>query len=161
MVKKSPYLYNTRNFLPYLMWDITVTPYVLIVPYEIVEPNRQTPLAKQTPRLGLGINSDAILTNRSKLCRYYLLWAQRTLMALKHIYLVKKSSYLHSSKNFFPCLMWGITITNPPYKHNVLVMSHGIIGPNRQTKLKGLNKALTSRSRINFDTICNNLFTTV
>ena len=44
------HVYNARNFLPYPMWDITITLLplcrhnVLVLSYMIVEPNIQTPL---------------------------------------------------------------------------------------------------------------------
>ena len=48
LVKMSMYIYSAKNFLPYPMWDITNTlpsKYnVLVVSYEIVGSNRQTPL---------------------------------------------------------------------------------------------------------------------
>ena len=48
--------------------------------------------------------------------------------------------HIYSSKNFFPYLMWDITNT-PPCRHNVLVVSYGIAGPNRQTPHSGSNKS--------------------
>ena len=34
-----------------------------------------------------------------------------TLMVLKHVYMVKRSLYIYSTRNFFPYLMWDITNT--------------------------------------------------
>ena len=51
-VKRSPYLYNAKNFPPYLMWDITNIPpckhNVLIVSHKIAGSNRRTPQRGQT-----------------------------------------------------------------------------------------------------------------
>ena len=45
-------------------------------------------------------------------CKYYLLRVQRALTALKHVYLVQRSSYLHSVKKFLSYMMWDV-INNP------------------------------------------------
>ena len=64
---------------------------------------------------------------------------KKTLTALKRVYLVKRSLYIYSVRNLLPYPMWDITNT-PPCRHNVLVVSHGITGPNRQTPLTEPNK---------------------
>ena len=61
------------------------------------------------------------------------------LTTLKCVYRVTRSPYLFSTRNFPPYLMGDVTNT-PPCRHNVLVMSHRIAEPNRQTPLMGLNK---------------------
>ena len=60
---------------------------------------------------------------------------------LKCVYRVTRSAYLCSVRNFPPYPMWDF-INTPPYRHNVLVVSHGIVGLNRQTSHTGLNKLL-------------------
>ena len=62
-------------------------------------------------------------------CRYYPLRAQGALTALKRVYKVERSPYLYSARKFLPYPMWDVTNT-PPCRHNVLVVSHGIAGPN-------------------------------
>ena len=53
-IKRSPYLYNIKNFPLYLMWDVTNTlpplckHNILVVSYRIAGPKRQTPLRDQT-----------------------------------------------------------------------------------------------------------------
>ena len=107
-----------------------------------------------TPRLRHLINPMPISLSRHFLARtttvttctqpyrYCPLWAQRVLTALKCVYLVKRSLYIYSARNILPySMMWDITNT-PPYKHNILVVSHGIAGSNKQTPLMGLNKPL-------------------
>ena len=76
---------------------------------------------------------------RTQPCRYCPLWAQGDPHGFKTRYLVKMSLYIYSVKNFFPYPMWDITNT-PICRHNVLVVSHGIAGSNRQTPLTGPNK---------------------
>ena len=61
------------------------------------------------------------------------------LTALKCVYRVKRSPYLYSVRNFPPYPMWDVTNTLP-CKHNVLVVSRGITGLNRQTLPMELNK---------------------
>ena len=79
------------------------------------------------------------VTTHSQPCRYCPLWTQRALTALKRVYLVKRSLYIYSAKNILPYPMWDITNT-PPCRHNVLVVSHGIVGLNKQTPLTEPNK---------------------
>ena len=79
------------------------------------------------------------------------------LTALKRVYLVKRSLYIYSARNFLSYPMWDITNTLP-CRHNVLVVSHGIARSNRQTPLTGSNKPPTPGSGIGSDTICNDLF---
>lgn len=43
-----------------------------------------------------------------------------------------------------------------PYRHNVLIMSHKITGPNRQTLHHEAKQTPISGSEIDFDTICKN-----
>ena len=62
-------------------------------------------------------------------CRYCPLRAQGALTALKRVYKVERSPYLYSARKFLPYPMWDVTNT-PPCRHNVLVVSHGITGPN-------------------------------
>ena len=65
-------------------------------------------------------------------------------MVLKRVYLVKMSFYIYSTRNILSYPMWDITNSPPssPCRHNVLVVSHGIAGSNKQTPLTGLNKPL-------------------
>ena len=79
------------------------------------------------------------VTTRSQSCRYCPLCTQGALATLKRVYLVKRNLYIYSVIYFFPYLMWDITNTLP-CRHNVLVVSHGIAGPNRQTPFTGPNK---------------------
>ena len=60
-------------------------------------------------------------------------------MTLKRIYLVKRNLYIYNTRNILPYLMWDITNT-PSCRHNVFIVSHGIVGPNKQTPFKGPNK---------------------
>ena len=46
----------------------------------------------------------------------YNFWSKAAFMALKHVYIIKRNSYIYSVKNFLP-------------------MSHGITGSNRQIYL--------------------------
>ena len=46
-----------------------------------------------------------IVATCSQPCRYYLLWAIKTLMALKHVYMVKRNLYIYNIRNFFSSLM--------------------------------------------------------
>ena len=98
---------------------------------------------------------DRIVTTRTQPCRYCPLWAQGALTALKRVYLVRRSLYIYSARNLLPYPMWDITNTLS-CKHNVLVVSHGITGPNRQSQT---NPHIGSQ--INFDTICNDPHTTM
>ena len=50
-------------------------------------------------------------------CRYYSLWVQETLTALKRVYYVERSLYLYSAEKFLSYLMWNVTNT-------LLVVSH-------------------------------------
>ena len=52
------------------------------------------------------------VTTCSQLCRYYPLWTQRGLMALKCIYRVKRSPYLYNTRNF-PPIRSGMSQTPP------------------------------------------------
>ena len=73
------HVYNTRNFLPYPMWDITITLLplcrhnVLIVSYMIVGSNIQTPL--MGPNKPLYRDQGSILipfvTTHTQPCKYY------------------------------------------------------------------------------------------
>ena len=80
-----------------------------------------------------------VVLTRSQPCRYCLFGPKGALTALKRVYLVKRSIYIYSARNFPPYPMWDVTNT-PPCRYNVLVVSHGIVGPNKQTPLTGPNK---------------------
>ena len=127
------------------MWDVTNTPSckhnVFVVSHEIVRPNEVTPptgQTEQTPTSGSRIGFDTICNDPTQPCRYCPLQSQGAFTALKCVYQVKKSSYLYSTRKFLPYPTWDVTNTPPPppppWRHNVLVVSHGIIGPNKQTK---------------------------
>ena len=51
---------------------------------------------EQTLTSGSGIGSDTIYNNPAQPCRYYLFWAQGSLKALKHVYLVERNPYFSS-----------------------------------------------------------------
>ena len=51
-------------------------------------------------------------------------------MALKHVYLIKRGLSYIVPKTFSP-IRCGTSQTPPPCKHNILVVSHGIVGPNK------------------------------
>ena len=70
--------------------------------------------------------------------------------AIKCVYMVKRDSY--NVVNFHPYSMWDITNT-PSYKHNVIVVSHGIEKQNRQTPFMRLNKPPYWDRGSSFDTI--------
>ena len=76
------------------------------------------------------------ISNRVNIVRFRPKGAFR---ALRHIYKVKRSPYLYNIRNFSLYSMWDVTNT-PPCKHNVLVVFHGMTGPNRQTPHTGPNK---------------------
>ena len=67
LVKRSLYIYSVRNFLPYLMWDVTNTPLPMqtqcprYVPrdYGVKQINTHYG-AKKTPTPGSGIGSNTI-----------------------------------------------------------------------------------------------------
>lgn len=56
---------------------------------------------------------------------------------LKRVYNLKMSLYIYiySIENFFSYLTWDITITI--CRHNILVVSHIILRPNKQTTFVG------------------------
>ena len=54
------------------------------------------------------------------------------LTTLKNIYKVKRNSYIYSSSNFLLYPMWHIS-NILPCRHNIVVVSHGMVGLNRQT----------------------------
>lgn len=94
-VKKSFYIYSTRNFLSYLIWDIINTPpcrhNIILVSHGIARPNRKTPPTEpnKSPISGLGIDSNIFsITIHTQQCRYYLLQAQKGPHGFK--------TYLHS-----------------------------------------------------------------
>ena len=66
---------------------------------------------------------------RSQTCRYCLL---KTLTALKCIYIVKRSPSLYRVKKFLPYSMWDIT-KHYLCRHNILIVSHEIVGLNKHT----------------------------
>ena len=73
--------------------------------------------------------------NRVGIVRFGL---KEALTALKRVYKVKKTPYLYSAKNFPPYPMWDFTTPPPlPCRHNILVVSYGIVAPNKQTPLWG------------------------
>lgn len=89
----------------------------LIVSHEIVEHNIQTPLTRSN-KLPHWVHRLALIPfaiTHSQSCKYYLLWAQKALMTLKHVYVVKRSPYIYRTRNLFPYLMWDIThpLQNP------------------------------------------------
>ena len=112
------------------------------------------------PHRGRGSALIPFVMTHSQPYRYCPLWTQRALTTLKVVYLVRRSLYIYSVRNFSPYPMWDVTNT-PPCKHNVLVVSHGIAGPNRQTPLTGPNKP-PHRGRgltlIPFVTTCSKLY---
>ena len=67
LVKKDSHLYNVKNFLPHLMWDITNIPpckyNVLIVSHGIVKSNRQTLLIESNPHTKVKTDFDIICNN--------------------------------------------------------------------------------------------------
>ena len=107
--------------------------------------HKHSPMKTQCPRFVLwdcGTKQISYRGRRSTLipfvmtciqpCRYCLLWIQRSPYGFKTRHLVKRSLYIYSAKNFLPYSMWDITNTLS-CKHNVLVVSHGIAGPNKWT----------------------------
>ena len=78
---------------------------------------------------------------------------------LKCVYRVTRSAYLCSVRNFPPYPMWDF-INTPLYRHNVLVVSHGIVGLDRQIPLWGQTN-VTSRLMIDFDTFCKDPLPTI
>lgn len=104
----------SKSFFSYPMWDIIITSHVahdiLIVSHKIVGTNRQTLLARSNKLSHWGRESILIpfVMTHSLPCRYCLLWAQWAFMALKCVYMIKKSPYINSVKNIFPYPMWDI-----------------------------------------------------
>ena len=76
---------------------------------------------------------------RSQLCRYCPFWTQRILTALRRVYRLR-GIHTYIASRIFPPIQCGMSQTPtppPPCRHNVLVVSHEIMGPNRQTPLWG------------------------
>ena len=111
---------------------------VFIVSHKIVGSNKQIPLMgpNKPPHRGRGSILIPFVTTHTQPCRYCAFWAQR----YPHDF---KIQLYRRAKNFLPYPMWDIIDTpHPQCRHNVLVVSHGIVGPNRQTPFKGANKPL-------------------
>ena len=61
LVKRSLYIYSVRNFLPYLMWDITNTPHADTMSSLCPMGLRGQTDKHPTLTLGLGIDSNTIV----------------------------------------------------------------------------------------------------
>ena len=109
---------------------------------EVVESTFPRSMTNHLPRylvLKNTIGRGKCVTTRTEPCRYCPLWAQGAPHDFKMRLQVTRSPYLFSTRNFPPYLMRDVTNTSL-CRHNVLVVSHGIAEPNRQTPLMGLNK---------------------
>ena len=85
---------------------------VLIVFHRITGSNRQTPyMGPNKPSCqGRGLTLIPFVTTHTQSCRYCPLWTQKALTALKCVYMIKRSSYLYTAKNFPPYPMWNVTL---------------------------------------------------
>ena len=91
----SPYAHTTTSLCPTGLWGQT---------------DKHPYGAKQTPHRDRGSILIPFVMTYSQLCKYCLLWTQRTLMTLKHVYKFTRSSY--SLKIFSP-IRCGMSQTPP------------------------------------------------
>ena len=140
-VKRSPYLYSVRNFSSYSMWDVTNTPPPPMqtqrprVPQDCRAKQMNTPTGPNKPlHRGRRLALILFVTICSQLCRYCLLCTQRD----PHVF----KTHLQGYEEFILIQCQELSLLfdvgchkHPPCRHNVLVVSHRIVGLNRQTPL--------------------------
>ena len=116
------------------MWDVTNTPLMQTQRSRCVPWDCGAKL-NRLPHRGRGSALIPFVTTRPNHVDIYCpLQVQGSLTALKRVYKVERSPYLYNARKFLPYPMWDVRNTPPPppppCRHNVLVVSHGIAGPN-------------------------------